>query len=198
MADSTSIKRLVMRLLLLVVVMFAFGFALVPIYDVMCKAFGINGKTAGQYEGAQVVDPGGRCGCSFWSTNAMGMVWEFYPKGDQLVVNPAAVNEMVFVASNPTDHPMSAQAVPSISPAEAAQYFHKTECFCFTQQVLQAGRAHRNAHALHCRSRHAQGCETPDAGLHAVRYHCAPSARCRCWQGRSPASPIRRTLHGNS
>ena len=56
MADSTSIKRLVMRLLLMVVVMFAFGFALVPLYDVMCKAFGINGKTAGQYEGAQVVD----------------------------------------------------------------------------------------------------------------------------------------------
>ena len=48
MADSTSIKRLVMRLLLMVVVMFAFGFALVPLYDVMCKAFGINGKTAGQ------------------------------------------------------------------------------------------------------------------------------------------------------
>ena len=55
------------------------------------------------------------------------------------MVNPGGVYEMVFVASNPSDHPMSAQAVPSISPAEAAQYFHKTECFCFTQQVLQAG-----------------------------------------------------------
>jgi cytochrome c oxidase assembly protein subunit 11 len=137
--NSTPIKRLVLRLSLLVVVMFAFGFALVPIYDVMCKAFGINGKTAGQYEGEQVVDPSRQVRVQFLSTNAIDMVWDFYPKGDQLVVNPGAVNEMVFVAYNPTDHPMSAQAVPSISPAEAAQYFHKTECFCFTQQVLQPG-----------------------------------------------------------
>ena len=139
MSSSTPIKRLVLRLLLMVVVMFAFGFALVPIYDVMCRAFGINGKTAGQYEGEQVVDPSRQVRVQFLSTNAIDMVWEFYPKGDQLVVNPGAVNEMVFVAYNPTGQPMSAQAVPSISPAEAARYFHKTECFCFTQQVLQPG-----------------------------------------------------------
>ena len=139
MSDSNPIKRLVLRLLLMTVVMFAFGFALVPIYDVMCKAFGINGKTAGQYEGSQVVDPSREVRVQFLSTNAIDMVWEFYPKGDQLVVNPGGVYEMVFVASNPSDHPMTAQAVPSISPAEAAQYFHKTECFCFTQQVLQPG-----------------------------------------------------------
>ena len=139
MNNSTPIKRLVLRLLLMVVVMFAFGFALVPIYDVMCKAFGINGKTAGQYEGEQVVDPSRQVRVQFLSTNAIDMVWDFYPKGDQLVVNPGAVNEMVFVAYNPTDHPMSAQAVPSISPAEAAQYNHKTECFSYTQQVLQPG-----------------------------------------------------------
>ena len=139
MNDSTSIKRLVIRLLLLVTVMFAFGFALVPIYDVMCKAFGINGKTAGQYEGSQVVDDSRQVRVQFLSTNAIDMVWEFYPKGDQLVVSPGAVNEMGFVAINPSDHPMTAQAVPSISPAQAAQYFHKTECFCFTQQVLQPG-----------------------------------------------------------
>ena len=79
MADSTSIKRLVMRLLLMVVVMFAFGFALVPLYDVMCKAFGINGKTAGQYEDEQVVDPSRQVRVQFLSTNAIDMVWEFYP-----------------------------------------------------------------------------------------------------------------------
>ena len=139
MAESVPLKRLVTRLLILVLAMFAFGFALVPIYDVMCKAFGINGKTAGQYEGEQMVDPSRQVRVQFLSTNAIDMVWEFRSKADELVVNPGAVNEMLFVAYNPTDHPMSAQAVPSISPAEAAQYFHKTECFCFTQQVLQPG-----------------------------------------------------------
>src|SRR5690606_23576871 len=54
--EMTSTARLVTRLLLLVAVMFGFGFALVPLYDVMCQAFGINGKTAGQYQGTQQVD----------------------------------------------------------------------------------------------------------------------------------------------
>ena len=139
MNTSAPIKRLVLRLSLMVVVMFAFGFALVPIYDVMCRAFGINGKTAGQYEGEQTVDPSRQVRVQFLTTNNLNMVWEFYPKNDQLVTNPGAVNEMIFVAFNPSDHPMKAQAIPSISPAEAAQYFHKTECFCFTQQTLQPG-----------------------------------------------------------
>ena len=139
MADSVPLKRLVTRLLILVLAMFAFGFALVPIYDVMCKALGINGKTGGQYSGEQQVDESRQVRVQFLSTNAIDMVWEFYPKSDDIVVHPGAVNEMIFIARNPSSHPMSAQAVPSISPSAAAMYFHKTECFCFTQQVLQPG-----------------------------------------------------------
>ena len=139
MAEVT-LKKLVTRLLLVVVAMFVFGFALVPIYDVMCKALGINGKTGGQYaDQGQQVDVSRQVRVQFLSTNAIDMVWEFHGKSDELVVNPRAVNEMLCVAYNPTDKPMTAQAIPSISPAEAAMYFHKTECFCFTQQVLQPG-----------------------------------------------------------
>ena len=119
--------------------MFAFGFALVPLYDVMCKAFGINGKTAGQYQGSQVTDVNRQVRVQFLSTNAIDMVWEFHANADELAVNPGAVNEMLFVAYNPSDRVMTAQAIPSISPAEAASYFHKTECFCFRQQVLKPG-----------------------------------------------------------
>jgi cytochrome c oxidase assembly protein subunit 11 len=139
MADSISLKKLVTRLLGVVVAMFVFGFALVPIYDVMCKAFGINGKTAGQYEGEQVVDNSRQVRVQFLSMNNADMPWEFYPKGEELVTHPGGGNEMIFLARNPTDKPMSAQAVPSIAPSEEAAYFHKTECFCFTQQVLQPG-----------------------------------------------------------
>ena len=139
MTDSISMKKLITRLLLVVVAMFIFGFALVPIYDVMCRAFGINGKTGGQYEGEQTVDTSRQVRVQFLSTNSADMTWNFYPKSDELTANPSAVNEMVFIAHNPTDKPMSAQAVPSIAPSTAAAYFHKTECFCFTQQVLQPG-----------------------------------------------------------
>ncbi len=120
--------------------MFVFGFALVPIYDVMCKAFGINGKTSGQYEGEQTVDASRQVRVQFLSTNAADMTWDFYPKGDELVAHPGGgERDDFFIAHNPTDRPMSAQAVPSIAPSNAAAYFHKTECFCFTQQVLQPG-----------------------------------------------------------
>ena len=140
MSEGIATKTLVKRLLLLVVVMFAFGFALVPIYDVMCKAFGINGKTAGQYAGAQQqVDETRQVKVQFMATNAADMVWEFHPVAEDIVVHPGAVNEMTFIAQNPTDKPMAAQAIPSVVPSEAAAYFHKTACFCFNQQVLQPG-----------------------------------------------------------
>jgi cytochrome c oxidase assembly protein subunit 11 len=132
-------RPLVIRLLILVVAMFAFGFALVPLYDVMCKALGINGKTGDQYTQTQVVDQGRQVRVQFLSTNAADMSWGFYPEADELTVHPGAVNEMLFVAQNPTGKAMTAQAVPSISPSTAAVYFHKTECFCFTQQMLQPG-----------------------------------------------------------
>ncbi|WP_137886093.1 cytochrome c oxidase assembly protein [Pseudomonas sp. 2FE] len=139
MSEALSTGRLVTRLLMLVVVMFAFGFALVPIYDQMCKAFGINGKTAGAYAGTQTVDEQRQVRVQFLATNAADMVWAFRPAADALVVHPGAVNEMKFIAQNPTDKPMTAQAIPSVVPSEAAAYFHKTACFCFTQQVLQPG-----------------------------------------------------------
>jgi cytochrome c oxidase assembly protein subunit 11 len=132
-------RPLIFRLLILVVAMFAFGFALVPMYDVMCKALGINGKTGDQYRQSQVVDQSRQVRVQFLSTNSADMSWGFYPQADSLSVHPGAVNEMLFVAQNPTDKPMTAQAVPSISPSTAAVYFHKTECFCFTQQRLQPG-----------------------------------------------------------
>lgn len=140
MKEGLSTRQLTQRLLILVVAMFAFGFALVPIYDVMCKQLGINGKTSGEaYTGTQTVVDARSVRVQFLATNNADMVWEFQPKDDELVVHPGAVNEMLFIATNPTDQVMRAQAIPSIAPAVAASFFHKTECFCFTQQELQPG-----------------------------------------------------------
>jgi len=72
----------------------------------------------------------------FVATNNEGMPWEFAPTATVMKVNPGAVNDTVFYARNPMPEAMVAQAVPSVSPARAAEYFHKTECFCFNQQPL--------------------------------------------------------------
>lgn len=140
MSEVIGTRRLVVQLLLVVVAMFCFGvFVLPPLYDAMCQAFGINGKTAGAYDGAQTVDAARQVRVQFLATNAAGMVWEFKAQSDELEVHPGSSNQMLFVAYNPSDKPMTAQAIPSVSPSKAAAYFHKTECFCFTQQVLQPG-----------------------------------------------------------
>ncbi len=140
MSEFMPTRRLVARLLLLVVAMFAFGFALVPLYDVMCRALGINGKTAGDaYQGTQQVDVSRRVQVSFLTTNADGMSWEFRPLSGPLQVHPGESRDALFLAYNPGAQAMTAQAVPSVAPSQAAAYFHKTECFCFTQQHLAPG-----------------------------------------------------------
>ena len=121
------------------IAMFAFVFVvMVPLYNVLCDALGINGKTSGvRYEAATIqVDESRTITVQFVATNNEGMPWEFGPSTTMMKVNPGAVNDTVFLARNPLPESMVAQAIPSISPSRAAQYFHKTECFCFNQQPL--------------------------------------------------------------
>ncbi len=119
--------------------MFAFVFVvMVPLYNVLCDALGINGKTSGlRYEAAAIqVDESREVTIQFIATNSDGMPWEFRPSQTMMKVNPGAVNDTVFLARNPLPKDMVAQAIPSVSPARAAEYFHKTECFCFNNQPL--------------------------------------------------------------
>ena len=127
------------KLVVVSVAMFAFVFVvMVPLYDVLCDALGINGKTNGEaYTAVNVeVDTSREIKVQFVASNNAGMPWEFGPSVTVMKVNPGAVNDTVFFASNPLPEAMVAQAIPSISPARAAEYFHKTECFCFNQQSL--------------------------------------------------------------
>ena len=130
----------VIKLVTVAVAMFAFVFVvMVPLYNVLCDALGINGKTSGQaYTSVQAaVDESRTVTVQFVATNNEGMPWEFGPSTTAMKVHPGAVNDTVFYARNPLPRAMVAQAIPSVSPARAAEYFHKTECFCFNQQPLE-------------------------------------------------------------
>lgn len=129
------------KLVAVAIAMFAFVFVvMVPLYNVLCDALGINGKTDGsQYTSVPVaVDESRTITVQFVATNNEGMPWEFGPSVTAMKVHPGAVNDTVFFARNPLPKDMVAQAIPSISPSRAVKYFHKTECFCFNQQPLQA------------------------------------------------------------
>ncbi len=130
----------VLRLLGVVVGMFAFGFALVPLYDIFCEITGANGKTGSQYTitGQEAVDKERLITIQFLANNNAGMPWEFRPVVRTMKVHPGQIYSTEFYARNPATE-MVAQAVPSVSPFHAAEYFHKTECFCFEQQQLAQG-----------------------------------------------------------
>jgi cytochrome c oxidase assembly protein subunit 11 len=134
----------VVKLVAVAVTMFAFVFVvMVPLYDVLCDALGINGKTSGEAYTAvpAQVDETRTITIQFMATNNEGMPWEFGPSVTAMKVHPGAVNDTVFHARNPLPQSMVAQAVPSVSPARAAEYFHKTECFCFNHQPLDGDSA---------------------------------------------------------
>ncbi len=134
-------KRLLLKLVLGVLLMFGFGFALVPLYDVFCDVTGLNGKTNREPASLtdQGVDESRVIKVQFVSHLNEGMPWEFKPQVKSVLVHPGEIAKVLFFAKNTTDKEMVAQAIPSVSPGMSAQYFVKTECFCFTQQTLAAG-----------------------------------------------------------
>jgi|GEM_PF-89040 len=133
---------LVAKLGALVVGMFAFGFALVPLYDLLCDITGLGGKTGDKYvydEATLSPDKSRLIKVTFLTNTNDGMPWAFESEQTGVRVHPGELKMVNFVVRNPTDKVMVGQAVPSLVPFKAAEYFHKTECFCFERQVLQPG-----------------------------------------------------------
>ncbi|ANG64695.1 cytochrome c oxidase assembly protein [Marinobacterium aestuarii] len=132
-------RRLVLQLVLGGILMFGFGFALVPLYDVFCRITGLNGKITNTGPIAvEEADSSRDIRVQFLGVNNEAMPWEFRPMLNTVSVNPGEMRQMAYFARNPTSSRMVAQAVPSVTPAEAAQYLHKVSCFCFDQQALEA------------------------------------------------------------
>jgi cytochrome c oxidase assembly protein subunit 11 len=133
-------SKIVKRLLLLVVGMFGFGFAMVPLYDVLCEITGINGKTsdvAAIYSEAEKAKTEREITIQFVASVKRGMPWEFKPTVTKLSVVPGVMYKTSFYARNLSVDAVTGQAIPSVAPGRAALYFNKTECFCFNQQFLK-------------------------------------------------------------
>lgn len=122
--------------------MFAFGWALVPIYDVFCEITGLNGKVTGPSylsETSQDMTVQREVLIQFMTHNNELMPWTFKSEKVQMRIKTGSQQEAIFVFENTTDKEMVGQVIPSVSPGRGAEFFHKTECFCFEQQTLAAG-----------------------------------------------------------
>ncbi|AOW77419.1 cytochrome C oxidase assembly protein [Colwellia sp. PAMC 20917] len=140
-AAITKNNQVIKKLVMIVFGMFAFGFALVPLYDVFCDITGLNGKTsttAAAVYNVDQIDTKRIVTVQFISRTAQGIPWQFEPMVREIKVHPGEMKLVKFYAKNESTRDIIGQAVPSVSPGLAAAYFQKIECFCFTQQPLKA------------------------------------------------------------
>jgi cytochrome c oxidase assembly protein subunit 11 len=141
MDKRSANRKLVLGLLLMTAGSFAFGWALVPLYDVFCRAVGIGNAEAkaGPAVAREQVDPNREITVEFVASPASVGSFEFRPQVASMRIHPGKLYSTEFFARNLTSGASVAQAVPSISPNGTARYFHKTECFCFTPQKFSVG-----------------------------------------------------------
>jgi cytochrome c oxidase assembly protein subunit 11 len=137
-------RRLTWKLVAFTAGSFAFGFALVPLYDLLCNITGAgNTKALAQASSRQggAVDEQREVTVELLTSLPTVGNWEFRPLVGALKVHPGRLYEAEFYARNLTGHDTVAQAIPGVAPARATAWFHKTECFCFTPQAFRAGEA---------------------------------------------------------
>ncbi len=138
--------RMVGKLVVVAAGMFAFGYALVPLYEKICEITGINILALGEKQipggatrtpGNTQVDTSSTITVEF-DANSRGP-WEFKPAQRSMQVHPGQLMTVMYEFQNVQNRRMSAQAIPSYAPKQAAAHFNKLECFCFNQYTLEPG-----------------------------------------------------------
>lgn len=138
-----------LKLTVIVCAMFAFGYALVPIYRAICDITGINilalqeevGKSKSTTVTNSQIDLSRKVTIDFDSNEVSGTqgLWSFKPAQRNVTVHPGELMTIQYELKNLQNRPVTGQAIPSYLPARAGQHFSKVECFCFQQQTLAAG-----------------------------------------------------------
>lgn len=139
-----SVGNTLKSLLAIAVIMVGFGFVLVPLYDVICDITGLNGKTGvtttAEVEKNQTPGDASRTVTVQFDGNVKSdLPWSFHPMEFSMEVQLGKLYHTEYYAKNTAGIEIIGQAVPSVAPSKASKYFNKTECFCFTEQLLQAG-----------------------------------------------------------
>ncbi len=140
--QSRANRTLLLKLCVIVVGMFGFGYALVPFYDKICEAAGLRNVVQADVAVNTQVDGSRNVRIEF-DSNVRNLSWSFKAVEPIVSVHPGEVRQVEFEVTNHTGQALTGQAIPSYGPAYAGQYFRKMECFCFAQQTLAAGETRR-------------------------------------------------------
>lgn len=136
--QKRSNLALVKRLGIVVVGMFAFGYALVPFYDQICRVTGLRNIAQPDVVANTQVDTTRVVRIEF-DSNVRGLPWTFRALEPVADVHPGELKQVLFEVRNNTDRAVTGQAIPSYGPQSAAPYFRKLDCFCFAKQTLGPG-----------------------------------------------------------
>lgn len=136
-------RRLLIKLAVIAVGMFAFGYALVPFYEKICEVAGINNLIKPDKVANTQVDAKRWVTVEFDANLRGDLPWRFKPEQTKLAVHPGQLVQVAYDVENTTSRTVVGQAVPSYGPSVAAKYFGKLECFCFKQQTFQPGETRR-------------------------------------------------------
>lgn len=132
-------RRTTRRLVLVAVGMFGFGFALWPLYNVFCEVTGLGGRAIQISANNDLAVASDRVvSIRFDASVNSSLPWEFKPKQKVSEYNLGVPSTAFYIATNPGTEPVTGQATYNVTPPEASLYFVKTECFCFTEQILAA------------------------------------------------------------
>lgn len=134
---SPENKQMLGKLAVFVAVMFAFGFALVPIYKKICEVTGVNNFMRPEQVKNTQVDASRSVKIEF-DANTNHLPWTFKPEVTTLTVHPGELTTVIYEVTNTTNREMVGQAIPSYGPTRAAEHFKKLECFCFAKQTFVA------------------------------------------------------------
>lgn len=137
-------QQMLIKLLVVSVMMFGFGYAMVPFYRAICDALGLNSviKADTVAENTQV-DTGRTLTIELDANLRNDLPWTFSPVEKTVRVHPGALTQVTYEIRNRSDRPVTGQAIPSYGPQLAGRYFRKLDCFCFTQQTLAPGEVRR-------------------------------------------------------
>jgi len=135
-------KKTVLSLVGLVVLMFGFGFAMVPLYNLICQYTGL--KPIGKAVNRQVaIDTSRQVLVEFDGIVNSNLPWSFVPSTRQVKVNPGKLSTVEYIVTNEAQNEVTGQAIPSVIPWYGNKYFTKAECFCFNKQTLKPGETKR-------------------------------------------------------
>lgn len=136
-------KKTALKLALIPIAMFGFGYALVPLYNVFCDLTGLGGRSVQRTTVDQLdlmgVDRSRDIQMEYITTVNGSLPWNFKALTGTTYIHPGALNEAHFVIENTSDDVIVGRAVYNVTPAEASIYLSKTECFCYTNQILSPG-----------------------------------------------------------